>query len=121
MKRDEKTQIMRRKIMDSALAEFSRQGYGASSINTICTAQNISKGIVYHYFKTKDVLYLACVEECFQQLTEYLQTNISYENSSIEKQIGNLFYPSHTFFSDIPRLSTNLLRSGNCAARPSKI
>lgn len=102
MKRDEKTQIMRCKIMDSALAEFSRQGYGASSINTICTAQNISKGIVYHYFKTKDVLYLACVEECFQQLTEYLQTNISYENSSIEKQLEIYFTLRTRFFQTYP-------------------
>lgn len=102
MKRDEKTQIMRRKIMDSALAEFSRQGYGASSINTICTAQNISKGIVYHYFKTKDILYLACVEECFQQLTEYLQTNISYENSSIEKQLEIYFTLRTRFFQTYP-------------------
>lgn len=62
--------------MDSALAEFSRQGYGASSINTICAAQNISKGIVYHYFETKDVLFLACVAECFQRLTEYIRTNL---------------------------------------------
>lgn len=62
--------------MDSALAEFSRQGYGASSINTICAAQDISKGIVYHYFETKDVLFLACVEECFRRLTEYIQANM---------------------------------------------
>ncbi len=51
--------------MDSALNEFSKQGYSASSINTICSAQGISKGIIYHYFKTKDDLFLACVEECF--------------------------------------------------------
>lgn len=62
--------------MDSALAEFSRQGYGASSINTICAAQDISKGIVYHYFETKDELFLACVAECFQRLTEYIRENM---------------------------------------------
>ena len=59
MKREEKHQQMRRRIMDSALAEFSGQGYGASSVNTICSAQGISKGIIYHYFKTKDELFLA--------------------------------------------------------------
>lgn len=62
--------------MDSALAEFSKRGYGASSINTICAAQDISKGIVYHYFETKDALFLACVEECFQRLTEYIRANM---------------------------------------------
>ena len=58
--------------MDSALAEFSGQGYGASSVNNICSAQGISKGIIYHYFKTKDDLFLACVKECFSLLTAYL-------------------------------------------------
>ena len=48
--------------MDNALEEFARQGYGASSVNAVCSAQGISKGIIYHYFKTKDALYLACVE-----------------------------------------------------------
>lgn len=76
MKREEKNQQTRRRIMDSALAEFSKQGYGASSINTICSAQDISKGIVYHYFETKDGLFLACVEECFQRLTEYIRANM---------------------------------------------
>ena len=48
MKREEKNQLTRRRIMDSALAEFSKQGYGASSVNAICAAQDISKGIIYH-------------------------------------------------------------------------
>jgi AcrR family transcriptional regulator len=73
MKREEKNQMTRRRILDSALSEFSAKGYGASSINTICAAQDLSKGIVYHYFETKDALFLACVEECFQRLTDYLR------------------------------------------------
>lgn len=76
MRREEKNQQTRRRIMDGALAEFSKQGYGASSINTICAAQDISKGIVYHYFETKDALFLACVAECFQRLTEYIRANM---------------------------------------------
>ena len=77
MKRGEKNQQTRRRIMDSALAEFSKRGYGASSVNTICGAQDLSKGIIYHYFETKDALYLACVEECFQLLTQYLKEGLS--------------------------------------------
>lgn len=87
--------------MDSALNEFSSQGYGASSINTICASQDISKGIVYHYFETKDILYIACVEECFQKLTEYMQTNISYEDGGIEKQLENYFIRRTHFFRPI--------------------
>lgn len=38
MKREEKNQQTRRRIMDSALAEFAANGYGGSSVNTICAA-----------------------------------------------------------------------------------
>ncbi len=88
--------------MDSALNEFSSQGYGASSINTICASQDISKGIVYHYFETKDILYIACVEECFQKLTEYMQTNISYEDVGIEKQLEKYIIRRTHFFQTYP-------------------
>lgn len=102
MKRDVKKQIMKRKILDSALAEFSKQGYGASSINTICAAQNISKGIIYHYFETKDALFLACVEECFQMLTEYIRDNISCEELTIEEQLKRYFTIRTHFFREYP-------------------
>ena len=87
--------------MDSALAEFSRQRYGASSVNTICSAQDISKGIIYHYFKTKDDLYLACVEECFQLLTQYLKNGLS-EGKSAQEQLEAYFAVRMTFFREHP-------------------
>ena len=102
MKREEKNQQTRRRIMDSALAEFANQGYGASSINTICAAQGISKGIIYHYFKTKDDLYLSCVEECFQLLTQHLEPFITREQGSTEEQLEKYFTAQAAFFKVNP-------------------
>ena len=102
MKREEKNQITRRRIMDSALREFSAQGYGASSINTICASQNISKGNIYHYFETKDALYLACVQECFQTLTEYIQGSFNPEENSLEEQLKHYFRIRMHFFNLYP-------------------
>ena len=102
MKREEKNQQMRRRIMDGALAEFSRQGYGASSINTICASQELSKGIVYHYFKTKDDLYLACVEECFDRLTDYLRTQSQAEQGSTGERLERYFTARMVFFREHP-------------------
>ena len=102
MKREEKNQQTRRRIMDSALAEFSAQGYGGSSINTICAAQDISKGIVYHYFETKDALFLACVEECFHRLTDYIQANLSPEGLSPEARLRDYFVLRSSFFRQAP-------------------
>lgn len=95
--REEKNQQTKRRIMDSALAEFSRQGYGASSINTICAAQDISKGIVYHYFETKDGLFLACVAECFQRLTGYIRENMP-ERDDAESSLEDYFAIRTRFF-----------------------
>ena len=93
---------MRRRILDGALAEFSTQGYGGSSINTICAAQNLSKGIVYHYFATKDALYLACMEECFQYLTEYVRANFTAGQGEIEAQLERYFSVRMSFFRANP-------------------
>ena len=87
--------------MDNALAEFARQGYGASSVNAVCSAQGISKGIIYHYFKTKDALYLACVEECFGRLTEYLRAN-SPVTGTTESQLEGYFSARMDFFRAHP-------------------
>lgn len=69
MKREEKNQISRQRILESAAKEFAEKGYGLSSINVICAEGDISKGILYHYFKDKDELYLTCVQACFDGLT----------------------------------------------------
>ena len=102
MKREEKNQQTRRRIMDSALAEFARQGYGASSINTICAAQDVSKGIVYHYFETKDALFLACVEECFRKLTDYIQASLSRQDQAPEARLRDYFVLRTAFFREAP-------------------
>lgn len=101
MKREEKNQQTRRRILDSALAEFAEKGYGGSSVNTICAAQGISKGIVYHYFENKDELYLACVAECFQRLTAHLSTALPTEDtSSVEEQLSRYFTARMAFFQE---------------------
>lgn len=98
MKREEKNIQTRRRILDSALSEFAEKGYGGSSVNTICGAEGISKGIIYHYFKTKDELYLACVEECFQMLTEYLENHLSQDGTAVDGQLETYFDIRLSFF-----------------------
>lgn len=102
MKREEKNQQTRRRIMDRALEEFAGQGYGASSINAICADQGISKGIIYHYFRTKDDLFLACVEECFERLTESIRAHLTPEQGSIEAQLEGYFSARVAFFREHP-------------------
>lgn len=102
MKRDEKNEIMRRKILEGAVAEFSENGYGAGSMNHICSSNDISKGIIYHYFESKDELYLACVKECFQSLTAYLEENLVKKKMDAEKCLNQYFLLRSDFFRKYP-------------------
>ena len=102
MNREEKNQQTLRRILDGALAEFSRQGYGGSSVNRLCAAQDISKGIVYHYFDTKDALFLACVEECFRRLTDFIRARMEPVQENPEARLERYFDARWTFFREYP-------------------
>ena len=76
MKQEEKSRKSREHILSFAFAEFAEHGYSEASINSICSAGKISKGLLYHYYADKNALYLACVEKCFRELTAYLSSHL---------------------------------------------
>ena len=73
MKKQEKTERTRERIVGAAIEEFGTVGYSAAAINNICSGHEISKGLLYHNFTGKDALYLACVSRCFAEVTAYLK------------------------------------------------
>ena len=79
MKQEEKSRKSREHILEYAFGEFGEQGYQGASVNAICAAGNISKGLLYHYYADKDALYLACVEKCYQELTAALSAVLKAE------------------------------------------
>mgnify|MGYP003184531549 CR=1 FL=1 len=63
MKKQEKTQKTKERILTAALQEFGTKSYDTASINSICEIGKIPKGLIYHNFKGKDELYLLCVKK----------------------------------------------------------
>jgi len=53
----------REQILEAALEEFSRKGYSGTRISDVVKRAGISQGLVYHYYKSKDELYLAVIEQ----------------------------------------------------------
>lgn len=102
MKRKEKNLQSRKRILDGALKEFSAKSYAEASLNNICHDNDISKGIIYHYFKDKDELYLLCVKECFDVLTSYLSETVKTLDGGIEEHLQGYFDARLRFFSDNP-------------------
>jgi AcrR family transcriptional regulator len=74
MKQEDKNKISREKILKAAVKEFGTKSYENASLNDICSGSGTSKGLIYHYFKSKDEIFLCCVKECFDALTGYLSS-----------------------------------------------
>lgn len=102
MKREEKNALSRQRIIEAAMKEFSAKGYAGASLNTVCAEHGISKGIIYHYFKDKDELYLVCTEACFEALTTYMKEKMYYFNGSLEEKLQNYFRERIRFFAGNP-------------------
>ena len=101
MRKEEKTRRTYERIMAAAMEEFGTKSYDNASITTLCNENQISKGLVYHNFKNKDELYLKCVEECFDEMTEYFK-NQEYKADGIQESLQNLFHMRQQFFSEHP-------------------
>lgn len=102
IKREEKNALSRQRILDAALQEFSAKGYDAASLNVLCAENDISKGLIYHYFKDKDELYLTCAADCFEQLTSYLKERKRNTAETAEEQLQSYFSARLQFFAEHP-------------------
>lgn len=105
MKREEKVQQTRRKIIDFALEEFSKYGYSASSVNNMYhPEQGISKGLIYYYFASKEELFLTCVRECFVLLKDYIEEHFVKESNAmtLEEYFATYFEVRVKFFNEYP-------------------
>lgn len=113
MKQKEKSKISKEKILNSALAEFGAKSYEGASINNICNENGISKGLIYHYFKDKEELYLTCVKTCFDKLTDFLkdveESNIVPNKST--NSIKNYLDRREHFFNINPLYSNIFFQS----------
>jgi AcrR family transcriptional regulator len=55
----------RRFLLESAITEFSTYGIGGARVDRIAQRANSNKAMVYHYFGSKEELYLAAMEHLY--------------------------------------------------------
>jgi AcrR family transcriptional regulator len=65
------------RILNAALAEFARNGYRKASTNEIVKEAEISKGILFHYFKDKLNLYRYLYDYAIRTLMDDLYGKLS--------------------------------------------
>ncbi|MGL4737178.1 MAG: TetR/AcrR family transcriptional regulator [Cellulosilyticaceae bacterium] len=102
MGREAQNELSKERILQAALEEFGQKGYEAASTNAMCKKHEISKGLLFHYYKSKDELFLVCVQKCFDELSGYLQTHCQEVDGTIKEVLGDYFKKRLAFFKANP-------------------
>lgn len=71
------------RILNAALKEFAHKGYKNASTNEIVKSAEISKGLLFHYFKSKRELYLFLFDYCMEALVDDFYNKIDLSESDI--------------------------------------
>jgi AcrR family transcriptional regulator len=66
LSRKESQQQTRARLLEAAAQVFSRRGYYAASIDDVAAEAGFSKGAVYSNFESKEELFLALIEQRFE-------------------------------------------------------
>lgn len=60
----------KKKILDSAMAEFLEKGFMNASLRTIAANAGVTTGAMYRHFKDKDALFCALVDDAIDMATK---------------------------------------------------
>ena len=81
------TEERKQQLLELGLELFNASPYDELSIDAIAKAADISKGLLYHYFKSKRAFYLAVVASAAEQLTTAIEaaTETIPEGDSLQR------------------------------------
>lgn len=75
MNKKEAAMKSRTRILNAAIHEFGEKGYKQGSTNVICERLNISKGIIFYHFGSKEQLFMEAAKRCMEEFDTYMRKN----------------------------------------------
>lgn len=99
LKKSEKTQKTKEKIINAAICEFGENGYHNASLNRICRDYSISKGLIYYNFENKDKLYTCCVKKAVGDFISYMSEIDYKDNFNRYMQKRYAFFEENPYYS----------------------
>jgi len=85
LSRKEKERLFRRAaIMDAAVSIFAKKGYRDTTLDEIAINSEFGKGTIYNYFKSKEEIYSAIIDDVSKSLYQIIQQTDSETKSSID-------------------------------------
>jgi len=112
-KRDPERTI--RAIITAARQEFAEYGYDGARTDRIAAGTGMSKGVLYHYFASKDELFVAVLEDIYQELRSQNESLVLDEYEP-EAGIRRLIAHTYNYFAEHPEFivlvnSENLMKA----------
>lgn len=92
-------------IINSAMKEFSTNTFQKASTNTIVKNAGISKGLLFHYFGTKDQLYKYLEYFSSQVITEKVVEEIDWNQQDIFLRLKQILMIKFKIFQQYPYLA----------------
>ncbi|MDP4162361.1 MAG: TetR/AcrR family transcriptional regulator [Bacillota bacterium] len=75
----------RESIMEIALKCFGEKGYHLTTMDDIVAYSNMSKGLIYNYFKSKEDLYISLMDERSKRTLENIRKQFKQISTAKEK------------------------------------
>jgi AcrR family transcriptional regulator len=83
LSRKEKERLFKRAaIMDAAVSIFAKKGYRDTTLDEIAITSEFGKGTIYNYFKSKEDIYSAIIDDVSANLYDIVQQADSVTKSS---------------------------------------
>ena len=90
------------RLINAAMKEFGENRFDKASTNTIVKGAQISKGLLYHYFKSKEELYNYLVDFAMNSVSKPIVEQVGYEEMDIIKRIKHIMAIKLTVIEQYP-------------------
>lgn len=99
MGRPKKTDIpcesnAKERLLAGAIELFNRKGYAGTTVREIVAAANVTKPVLYYYFANKEGIYLALMQNAFEEFSSVLDVSLKNGRSpriKITRLLVNVF------------------------------
>src|SRR5712671_5345287 len=83
-----KPEESRAAILKAAINEFAQHGIAGARTDAIARSARVNKALLYYYFKDKEAIYGAVLDQVFGGLTQAIQIALSEDLAAREKLLA---------------------------------
>ena len=107
-------------ILQAAVREFSREGVAGARTDAIARTARVNKALLYYYFKDKEALYSAVLDQVFGGLAQFVQEVLARDLPPREKILAYAgahfdYIASHPLYPRI--VQSEMMQAGRGSSR----